>query len=501
MLWSIVLTSLIVAALLVRVVHLDQSLLTFHPTRQYRSAIIARACYYDSAPEIPDWARSVAAANRAMQPEGEPPVMEWLACAGYRLLGAEHLAIGRGLAIIFWVLGAIPLAAVIRRFAFPQSALVGVSVFLFLPYGIVASRALQPDALMTCCALWAILTLVRHHERPTIPRMLLAASGVAVAALVKPMSVFLTLPAAFGLSVSRHGLMGTLRRARVWGLLTLSVLPPALYYGYRAVFGGLAQDQMHLRFVPALLGSRFFWGGWWTQIERVFGVPVFVAGVAGTVFVARGPYRTLLVALWAGYALFAVAFTYHMATHDYYHLPYIAVIAFGAAALFGVLERWLRPRLGARVVRGLAAVTTIAIAIVGPAAAWPRLEVTDAAERVERYMQIGELTRHSARVVFLDSEYGYPLMYHGEVSGDFWPNTDDLAAEAFGGIPLVDAETRFARDYADVGATHFVVTDLASLAAQPDLAQWLATHATPVRTTETDRVYELRATTRRGSSP
>ena len=120
---------------------------------------------------------------------------------------------------------------------------------------------------------------------------------------------------------------------------------------------------------------------------------------------------------------------------------------------------------------------------------------------MERYAQIGELTRHSTRVVFLDLEYGYPLMYHGEVSGDFWPNTDDLAAEAFGGIPPVDAETRFARDYAAFGATHFVVTDLASLAAQPDLAQWLDTHATLVRKTETDHVYELLAPGRVGSSP
>jgi hypothetical protein len=228
---------------------------------------------------------------------------------------------------------------------------------------------------------------------------------------------------------------------------------------------------------------------------------MFFAGVVGTMLVPRGPYRTLLLGLWLGYALFAVAFTYHMVTHDYYHLPYIALIAFGVAALFHVLEQWLRPRLGARVVTALAALTTIAMAIIGSAAAWPRLGVADAAERVERYAQIGELTRHSSRVVFLDLEYGYPLMYHGEVSGDFWPNTDDLAAEAFGGMPAIDAETRFARDYADFGATHFVVTDLESLAAQPDLGRWLDTHATPVRKTETDHVYELLAASPRVPSP
>ena len=123
--------------------------------------------------------------------------------------------------------------------------------------------------------------------------------------------------------------------------------------------------------------------------------------------------------------------------------------------------------------------------------ALPRLHVADAHARLERYAQIGALAGHSTRVVFLDLEYGYPLMYHGEVSGDFWPNADDLAAESFAGTPPVDAETRFARDYADFAPTHFVVTDLESLSAQPDLERWLQKHAVPVRRTATDHVYEL----------
>jgi hypothetical protein len=303
--------------------------------------------------------------------------------------------------------------------------------------------------------------------------------------------VFLTLAAAVSLAVARHGVRAALTSRKVWRLLSLSVLPPALYYGHSAIFGNLAQDQMHLRFVPTLLDSRFFWGGWWTQIERVFGVPMFVAAIAGTVLMSRGPYRTLLVALWVGYGIFAVTFTYHIATHDYYHLPYIALIAIGVSALFGVVEEWLRQRERAGRVTVLTAVTTIAIVVMGSALAWPRLGAPDAAARIERYAQIGAAAHHSTRVLFLDLEYGYPLMYHGEVAGDFWPSADDLAAERFSGTPVIDAETRFARDYADYAPTYFVVTDLASLAAQPDLQRWLEKHARPVRQTATDQVYEL----------
>ena len=93
------------------------------------------------------------------------------------------------------------------------------------------------------------------------------------------------------------------------------------------------------------------------------------------------------------------------------------------------------------------------------------------------YEEIGELTAHDTRALFLDTEYGYALMYHGQISGDSWPNRDDLAAEAIDGRPAVDAETRYVRDYADWGPRYFVVTDLGSLEASPDLQEMLERRA------------------------
>ena len=109
----------------------------------------------------------------------------------------------------------------------------------------------------------------------------------------------------------------------------------------------------------------------------------------------------------------------------------------------------------------------------------------------QMYEEIGELAEHDTRALFLDTEYGYALMYHGQISGDSWPNRDDLAAEAIDGRPAVDAETRFARDYADWAPNYFVVTDLASLDASPDLQAMLDRRATPVRITNHYRVYRF----------
>jgi Dolichyl-phosphate-mannose-protein mannosyltransferase len=490
----ITLAALVVAAMSVRLQHLDQPPLNFHPTRQYRSALIARACYYEHA-DVPEWARAVARANRDIQPAAEPPVMEWLACSAYRTVGAERLDVPRALASAFWVLGAVPLFAVMTSMASSAAAIVAVATYLFVPYGIVASRAFQPDALMTCCALWAMWALARISAHPTSRGVVVAALAAGLATVVKPMSMFLTVPAAVAFAVARGGLPMA-ARARILALATvLGLTSGAAYYGHSAIFGTLTRDQIQLRFVPSLLGTPFFWRGMWTQIEHVFGPLLFSVMVIGTVMAPRGLARTLLVSLWGGYAAFAVVFSYHMSTHDYYHLPFLALAALALATFYKVA-------IGSRLRRQSMSVAVVAgacIAVSGTMRALPAIPASDA-ERVKQYEEIGELAEHSTRVLFLDQQYGYVLMYHGQISGDAWPTTDDLTAAHLGGLPLIDAHQRYARDFADYGATHFIVTDLASLEAQPDLQKLLSEIAAVVTRTPTYHVYRL-TERKRGLTP
>ena len=464
----------------------------FHAMRHYRSAVIARSCYYDATPAVPDWARAIARANRAIQPAGEPPIMEWVACGAYRLLGHEDLRVPRGLAALSWIVGALPLFLLARRFMATPSALLGVGLYLFLPYAIIATRTFQPDSLMTMCILWAMWGLVRVQESPGAHRLAMAALLSGAAVLVKPMSIFLVLPATVSL-----GLMGAagppaarLRRTAL--LVALGLLPAIAYYGYSLVFGTLGRDQFQTRFVPSLLTTAFFWGGWANKISRVPGVIPFAAAVAGTLLARSASLRRLLLALWAGYAAFAVAFTYHVPTHDYYHLPYIAVTALGAAAAW---DRWLKWR--PIVVRPWLSAAITASVVVGLTAwgiwrAAPRLTLPGAVALVADYDRIGRATNHSPRILFLDLEYGYPLMYHGQMSGDAWPNTDDLAAEQIDGRRMRTAAERFDEDYADFHPQYFVVTDLHSLRVETDLQELLAARAMLVEETPTYRVYRFK---------
>ena len=479
---------MLAVAFAVRLHDITQPIVRFHPTRHYRSAVLARACYYDLAAGIPDWAKRVADANRGMQQAGEPPLMEWAACGAYLAMGHENIMIPRLLAVLIWVSGAIPLWLLASRLASPAAALLAAALHLFLPYGIVASQNFQPDPLMTVATLWALVALVRHYDEPTRARFLLAGLAVGAAAFIKPMSVFLTLPVLGALALLHREPLRQRLIAAV-ELTIVGMLAPLIFYGNSALRGSLVQDQMRMRFEPQLIGSMFFWGGLSRMISRVETWPLFILAMIGAVMARDRVARAVLASLFAGYFAFAVGFTYHMPTHDYYHLPYLPVIALGVAVLYARLDALLAERARLLAAGALCVITMAA----GSVTAWPRLQFGDAAAYAQMYQEVGELTEHGTHVLFLDPEYGFSMMYHAEVSGDSWPNVDDLAAEAIDGRPPIDADARFDRDYAWAEPTYFVVTDLASLAAEKDLQVMLEKRTTPVRLTRRYRVYKFTA--------
>src|SRR3954462_1477090 len=101
---------LILAGFAIRLPGLTDPPLDFHPTRQYRSAIMARGYALDLLHDRTPEERRIAAAGLDGMPPIEPPVMERGAAALYRLIGREDLAWARGLAVLAWSLGGVALA-------------------------------------------------------------------------------------------------------------------------------------------------------------------------------------------------------------------------------------------------------------------------------------------------------------------------------------------------------------------------------------------------------
>jgi 4-amino-4-deoxy-L-arabinose transferase-like glycosyltransferase len=273
----VVLFVLFAGALAIRLYRLDQPPLDFHPTRQYRSALLARQFYFERLPGLPEWRRELTTRNAP--PIYEPPLQEWVVALAYRVVGRESLIIPRLLSTTIWLVGGVVLWPIVRRLGSVTGAQVALAFFLFLPFAVQASRSFQPDPLMVTLMLASVLALLRYGEAPTLYRAVAVAAAIGAAVLVKPMCVF-QLGAGAGALALWFRRDNQPRRALVLGAAVLmGLLPAAVFYGRSWLSGGSASFIAEESFMPKLLLSLQFWRGWLAQVWKVIG---FLAAVVAS---------------------------------------------------------------------------------------------------------------------------------------------------------------------------------------------------------------------------
>jgi 4-amino-4-deoxy-L-arabinose transferase-like glycosyltransferase len=136
--WKMALVLMLLAGFAIRMYDLTNPPLDFAPTRQLFSALKARGMYYRYVTDAPAWQRA-AAIRLGDVGNIEPPVMETIVSQTYRLTG-EHLWIAHIYSSLFWVLGGLALFLLIQELTSSGAAIIGTLVYLFVPYGIIASR-------------------------------------------------------------------------------------------------------------------------------------------------------------------------------------------------------------------------------------------------------------------------------------------------------------------------------------------------------------------------
>src|SRR5262249_41135859 len=149
-----------------------------------------------------------------------------------------------------------------------------------------------------------------------------------------------------------------------------------------------------------------FWTGWWTTAQHVADAWIWVIAILGAFAAKPGLPRRLLVGLWGAYLLLGVGFSYHFATHDYYHLPALIPIALGVGAAVTRLDE-----IAARTPYQRVVTAGIALMMLVTAAVWLQRSVRTLGARdrsvdLAMYARIGELVHHSARTIMLDRDYG-----------------------------------------------------------------------------------------------
>lgn len=461
--------------------------LTYHPTRQYLSGLLARDFLATIDPHAVNVSPEVAAASRL--PLIEPPIMETLSVGGFLVTGEQSWWLPRTLSIGFWAAAAAVVFLIGRRCQEPAAGIVGAAVLMLNPGTTEVARSFQPESLLVfCIALATLLLLGGSEPNASRPARVGAALVVGLAVLVKITAALVLLPVA-ALAARRWWRQG--RRAVIGALGVVALLPTVLYYAYGFFWGGFLTNQAGGRILPRLLGQGWFWRSWGSTLLVVVPMGLLAIGVLGA-WVARPALRQVVVALLAGYLVLGLTFTYHISSHDYYSAPIILPVALGAgAAADGLLRRLDGTRFRHLAVSSLIASTVLA----GASQATIARRVPSSLAQVAISQEVGAALAPGSRAVMLAPFYGYLLHFYAGMSGPSWPYAVDLRYERLQGMHPMQVQERL-RDLEKGGTQYFVVTDLAELDRQPSLKAALG-HLPLHGEGKGWRIYDLPGTDRR----
>ncbi len=466
-LWKVALALVLLAAFGLRMVNLKDPPLDFASTRQLFSALKARGMYYQYVTNVPEATRqqAIALGNVGIV---EPPVMENVVAQTYRLTG-EHLWIARIYSSFFWVIAGLALFLLIQEFASTAAAMIGTLFYLFLPFGVVASRAFMPDPLMVCLITFTLWALFRWQNTASWKWAILFGIFAGAALFIKNLSVFVIVGGFAGVILGARGLKRSILDPQVWVMVVLLILPVGIYTIYGTLKMNLG-SQFALRFFPSMWIDPAFYFRW------AFTVNVDV-GWAATLLAALSIFladpkreRPLLVGMWIGYLLFGMAFSYFFFTHDYYQLSFIPVVAISMAPGLRVFfERFFEHNPG--IFPRIALVVVVLIGVAVPAwTAHDLIAKPNYYNEPKFWAEIGDKLGHDGGVVALDQDYGYRLAYWGWQGSDNWFTSADLGLRNLAGQKL-NLIKMF--QHTTAGKKYFLVTMFDELNKEPTVKQLL----------------------------
>ena len=461
----------------------------FQPTRQLLSMLKARGMYYATNPAgVPDWQRQMAIQQWKTRADVEPSIVENIVAFTYRFTG-EYFWIARIYSSLFWIIGGIFLFLLVRDLISTDGAVIAAAYYLFFPYAVIASRSFQPDPFMVMSIISFWWAFHRWTKRPSWLWTVIAGLLGGFAILIKFSAAFFVLGAALGLGLGNFPVRDLVRRLQVWIMALLGILPAAAYLYDGLVLNGFLRQQFGGRFFPSLLLSPINYINWEVKAAMAAGGVAIMLGLLGFFFVREKGARFFLVGLWGMYILYGLYFDYHIATHDYYQLPFIPIVAVSLAPT----TDWFFARLAelsAR--RGLRIASIIFLAFGLFSVLWDMrntLKSVDYRPQAAMWAEIGDTLGHGPGVVALTQDYGQRLNYWGWQNAEIWPNSGDIDYHELRGASF-NSNTNFARMTS--GKNFFLVTDFQELDRQPALKQSLSAFSVYTRT-DGYIIYNLRS--------
>jgi hypothetical protein len=200
---------------------------------------------------------------------------------------------------------------------------------------------------------------------------------------------------------------------------------------------------------------------------------IFIAlGLLGFFLTEKGLLRSLITGMWISYAAYSLFFNYHVATHDYYHLPLIAIVAVSLSPL----GSGLFARLAESTTQAWQRSAVYLILFFGLfMSVWNvrnQMKAVDYRPQAAMFTKLEQLLRKQ-KTVALTQDYGARLEYWSSISTFTWPYiADEMYVNARGGeISFEDlfAEQSSKKDF-------FLVTDFEEFDRQPLLKERLTVY-------------------------
>jgi 4-amino-4-deoxy-L-arabinose transferase-like glycosyltransferase len=412
-------------------------------------------------------------------------VLEGAAAAIYHLAGEEVIWAPRLLSIISWILGAICLYALARKLGFGAGATAAVAVALFLPFAIQFSRNFQPETIMVPLMIAAMWAMLRYADAPSRTGIALVIVLTAAAGFVKPLSLFVLYGIFAGLAIRRLSWRSALRDPQSWSFAILGVAP-AVAWGVYGFFGaGFLAGQEDERILPELLLQPDHWVQTARLVLEVVTLPLLPVAWIGLLVVPAGRSRTFAIGAIAGYLAFALTFTYHTATHNYYHLQLVPLLALAVASCAerAVRHRSLRPVV--------AAVSVLAVAIGGAVGITRMIPSTQELAIIPVAEQVGRVVEGSTLTLSVVERPWPPrqVWYYGYFAGRTWFLETELSTARTRGA-AIDARELLKRAVR-ARDRYLVILDRGQVDAVPGLWQLLRSRYRVVEEMPTFVVFDL----------
>lgn len=333
----VILIILIALGFLVRLYRFDSPIADWHSWRQADTSSVSRNFVENGFdifhPRFDDLSNVPSGLDN---PQGyrfvEFPTYNILQAGFYMIFGSLTLEQwGRLVTIIFSLVSSLFLYLLVKKRSDELTAIATIFFFLFLPFNVFYTRTILPDPSMVTYILGGIYFFdlwISERSNNSKKNIYIVSSLIfwALALLVKPFSVFFTLPMIY-LAYEKYGL-AMLKKWQLWAFAILSVLPFVLWRMWMSQFpSGIPQsfwlfNGNNIRFKGAFFNwifanriSEIILGNW--------GVAILIIGILVT--------RAKNYKYFFSFALSSLVYLFVVATgnvqHSYYQILIIPSIA------------------------------------------------------------------------------------------------------------------------------------------------------------------------------